>query len=88
MTYFPNATSAEIAMEHCCLCRNWKIRDGETESCPIVDAHYEGNYKQCRNKTIKRILEILWPTKDGFPDKCSMFEHNGECKGQLIFKRL
>lgn len=88
MVYFPNATSSEIAMEkNCYLCCNWKIRyDNETESCPIIDIHYARNYSQCKNGKIKAILEILWPTeKDGFPGRCSMFESNGECKGQLTF---
>lgn len=87
MAYFPNATSAEMAMEdNCFQCKNRKIREDEdTEGCPISDVHYRGNYIQCKNSDIKAILEILWPTKNNHPGKCSMFEPNGECRGQLTF---
>ena len=88
MAYFPNGTSGEIYQEkYCYQCKNWKLREGiAVESCPILDVHFSVNYSQCRNKDIKRILEMLWPTgKDGYPGQCSMFEHNGECEGQMTF---
>lgn len=88
MAYFPNGSSGDICMERYCeRCLNWADRkDGRGFGCPIWDAHHSGNYEQCKNKGVKEILEILWPTnKDLFPGECSMFRPNGECEGQMVF---
>ncbi len=88
MAYFPNGTSSDIYMEkYCERCLNWIDKNGDGNfGCPILDVHFSVNYSQCRNKDIKRILEILWPTgKDGFPAECSMFRSSGECEGQMTF---
>lgn len=90
MAYFPNGSSGDYYLaEQCLQCINWRdLKDGRGYGCPIWDAHQDANYDQCKDKKIKALLEILWPTKDdGFPGKCSMFQSNGDCKGQMIIEQ-
>ena len=89
MAYFPNGTSGLVYQEkYCDRCQNNKDKDdGRGTGCPIWDLHAVHNYDQVKNKDFKRILESFIPTKkDGFPDKCVMFERiEGEIEGQLHF---
>jgi len=89
MAYFPNGSSGDYYQDkYCFRCLNYIDKgDDRGIGCPIWDAHIITSYDQCKNKGVKEILEILWPTnKDGFPAECSMYQNNGECEGQMFFK--
>ena len=98
MAYFSNGTEGMMyEEEHCEKCKNFKIRDADVPSCPILDAHFFGNGDQfCGEfnvdsdgsktpryatekemelaQTIRLVLALFIPEKDGFADKCSMFD--------------
>ena len=80
MAYFANGSTGDYYQEkYCDRCLNWiDKKDGRGPGCPIWDAHIATSYDQCKNKGVKEILEILWPTnKKHYPGECSMFRPTG-----------
>lgn len=84
MGYFSNGTEGMMyEEEYCYNCANYEKKPYEQfpeegGSCPIMDAHYAGNYDQHSkskySKSLREVLDTLIPRRaDGFNDICSMF---------------
>lgn len=89
MGYFSNGSEGMGYEErYCNRCRNWR-EDPETgfEGCAIMDIHAEYNRAQFGNteesKTVKRILNMLIPSKDGYNQECRLFMRVDDIPGQM-----
>lgn len=74
MGYFSNATEQGIyENEYCGKCIHFDYSDG----CLVMNAHWIGNYDQCTNKEVERVLACLIPRAKGTQD---FPPHNDQCK--------
>ena len=74
MAYFPNGSTGDDYMQRYCE----RCAHGvDNQPCPVLSLHMEWNYEAVgkdAGPVKKHALETLWPTKDGFPGQCRMFE--------------
>jgi len=72
MAYFPNSTAGEIYEHHVCsLCQHY-----DEGMCPLLSLHMLYNYDQLAAEepgpTLKVVLDVLIPARDGKNLLCSM----------------
>ena len=71
MAYFSNGTEGDMYREEYC---DRCVHDGHGENdCPIWSLHLLYNYDQCKDKTIKGILDKLIPRNGIRNEQCKMF---------------